>query len=39
MGRGEDSLLCDPESELRLGGRKKGEDNKSINRMGKSKMK
>ena len=29
MARGEKSLLCDPRSELRLGGReKKGEDNK-----------
>ena len=29
VGRGEKSLLCDPGSELRLGGReKKGEDNK-----------
>ena len=30
MGRGKKSLLCDPASELRLGGRekKKGEENK-----------
>ena len=30
MGKGEESLLCDPGYELRLGGRekKKGEDNK-----------